>query len=95
MRTSYLFDHPSPCRNCGKVAKKHVETHRGLPNEPYTGNMVVVRKEEHVSFGKECMNITLWDGETYIQKYGFFCTLDCASDYANRMVRTLEGKAVK
>jgi len=92
MRTSYLFDHPSPCRNCGKVAKKHVETHRGVANEPYTGNMVVVRKEEHVSFGKECMNITLWDGETYIQKYGFFCTLDCASDYANRTVRTFEGK---
>ena len=95
MRTSYLFDRPSPCRNCGKAAAKHVETHRGMPDEPYTGNMKVVRKERYVSFGNNRMNLTLWDGETYIQKYGFFCTLDCASNYANKMVMTLEGKAVK
>ena len=95
MRTPYLFDHPSPCRNCGKAAKKKTETHRWVADEPYTGNMHVVRKESYVAFGQDCMTLTLWDGETYTQRYGFFCTLDCASDYANRMVRTLEGKVVK
>ena len=79
MRTSYLFDHPSPCRNCGKAAAKHTETRRGVSPDEYSGNLHVVRKEKHRYFGKETMNITLWDGETYIQKYGYFCSLNCAS----------------
>ena len=36
------------------------------------------------------MNITLWDGETYIQKYGYFCSLNCAGTYANRAVEAFE-----
>jgi len=92
MRTSYLFDHPSPCRNCGKVAGKRTESMRRSADQPYTGNMQVVRERKHCAFGQNVVDMTLWDGETYIQKYGFFCTLDCASDYANRMVRTFEGK---
>ena len=92
MRTSYLFDHPSPCRNCGKVAAKQTQSMVRSPDKPYTGNLQVVRERKYRSFGQDVIDMTLWDGETYIQKYGFFCTLDCASDYANRMVRTLEGK---
>ncbi len=92
MRTSYLFDQPSPCRNCGKAAAKRTESMRRSADQPYTGNLWVMRERKHRSFGQDVIDMTLWDGETYIQKYGFFCTLDCASDYANRMVRTLEGK---
>ena len=95
MRTSYLFDHPSPCRNCGKAAAKKTETLTRSPDQPYAGNLRVMRERKYRSFGQDVIDMTLWDGETYIQKYGFFCTLDCASDYANRTVRTLEGKAVK
>ena len=90
MRTSYLFDHPTSCRECGKTAAKHTETHHMVVNEPYTGNMVVVKKKTYVSFGKDCMTLTLWDGETYVLKYGYFCSLNCTSAYANRMVKTLE-----
>ena len=48
MRTSYLFDHPTSCRECGKAAAKHTETHHMVVNEPYTGNMVVVKKKTYV-----------------------------------------------
>ena len=92
MRTSYLFDHPSPCRNCGKAAAKKTETLTRSPDQPYTGNLRVMRERKYRSFGQDVIDMTLWDGETYIQKYGFFCTLDCASDYANRTVRELECK---
>jgi len=95
MRTSYLFDHPSPCRNCGKGAVKKTESMMRSPDQPYTGNLQVIREKREMYFGRDIIDVTLWDGETYIQKYGFFCSLNCASDYANRMVRTLEGKAVK
>ena len=95
MRTSYLFDHPSPCRNCGKVAAKKTESMRRSPDQPYTGNLWVMRERKCRYFGQDVIDMTLWDGETYIQKYGFFCTLDCASNYANKMVKTLEGKVAK
>jgi len=125
MRKSYLFDHPTSCRECGKAAAKHTTTEyypmgtelemlkRNVSNPaqsdkakslmrkrieqiktenndtvqtkdtlPYSGNQVVLREQRHRRI--------LWDGETYILKYGYFCSLNCTSAYANRMVKTLE-----
>ena len=86
MRTAYLFDNPKPCPECGKAAAKYTtnewyssaEMPRGeMP--PYNGNQIVLRKGHR--------HRVLWDGETYIQKYGYFCSLNCTSAYANKMVK--------
>ena len=85
MRTSYLFDHPTSCRECGKTAAKHTTTeYHGWGDEmpPYEGNQIVLKEQRH--------RRTLWDGETYILKYGYFCSLNCTSAYANHPVKTLE-----
>lgn len=87
MRTSYLFNNPKPCPECGKAAAKHTETYNSL--EPYTGNLKVLRDESYTAFDKFRYHLRLWDGETYIQKYGYFCSLNCTSAYANRMAKTL------
>lgn len=85
MRTSFLFDHPSPCRECGKAAAKRTTTEWFMRDEekpPYTGNLIVLKEQRRRRI--------LWDGETYIQKYGYFCSLNCTSAYANKMVSTFE-----
>ena len=85
MRTSFLFDHPSPCRECGKAAVKRTTTEWYMRDEekpPYTGNLIVLKEQQRRRI--------LWDGETYIQKYGYFCSLNCTSAYANKMVSTFE-----
>ena len=85
MRTSFLFDHPTSCRECGKTAAKHTTTvyhPMGDDTLPYSGNQIVLKETRH--------RRTLWDGETYILKYGYFCSLNCASAYANKMVSTFE-----
>ena len=87
MRTSYLFDHPKPCAECGKAAAKRTETYNST--EPYTGNLKVLRDDSYHLFDKFRYHLRLWDGETYIQKYGYFCSLNCTSAYANRMAETL------
>jgi hypothetical protein len=84
MRTSFLFDHPSPCRECGKAAVKRTTTEWHTDNEmpPYTGNQIVLKTLHR--------HRLLWDGETYIQRYGYFCSLNCTSAYANKMAATFE-----
>ena len=58
-------------------------------NEPYDGNMVLVRSvdrwkkwpdSEH-NFSR--YEHIVWDGETYIHPYGLFCSQPCAVYYAN------------
>tara|TARA_E500000081_G_C5927945_1_gene259391 strand:- start:77 stop:343 length:267 start_codon:yes stop_codon:yes gene_type:complete len=88
MRTSFLFDHPSPCRECGKAAAKRTTTEWYTDNEmpPYTGNQIVLKTLHR--------HRLLWDGETYIQRYGYFCSLNCTSAYANRIAHRQEGTYV-
>ena len=64
MRTSYLFDHPRRCPECGKAAAKHTETYNSA--EPYKGNLKVIRDDSYTAFGQFKHHHTLWDGETYI-----------------------------
>ena len=88
MRTSFLFDHPAPCRECGKAAAKKTETYSSV--EPYTGNLKVIRDDSYKFSNTKKFYLRLWDGETYIQRYGYFCSLNCTSAYANKMVSTFE-----
>ena len=93
--SSLKFTQPRKCPTCKRPAKK--VTSKVYSNEPYDGNMVLVRsidqwksgdtKEYHeenpdYDWYKRFEHI-VWDGETYIHSYGFFCSQPCAVWYAN------------
>ena len=97
---------PQKCPSCKRPAKK--VTTKVYSNEPYNGNMVLVRsidqwkregakknyeRNPEYDFYKRYEHI-VWDGETYIQNYGFFCSQPCAVHYANNQF-TLEHLGVE
>lgn len=81
-----IFDHPKPCINCGKPAKKKTEWYYDI-NEPYRGNLKVIRDRSFTnSLGETRNDLILWDGESYYHYCGHFCTNRCAQDFANAIV---------
>ena len=90
MRIKYRFDFPRKCPNCGKNAKKKTSDYRGFV--PYEGNEQILKDYSKPNYdGEMYYQHTLWDGETYIQQYGHFCSLNCTSQYANRHIALKEG----
>lgn len=86
-----IFDHPMPCPNCDKPAKKKTEAYY-LTTEPYRGNLQILRdKSWHDQSGLKHYNLSLWDGESYTHKCGYFCTNRCAQEYANAVYRAAHG----
>jgi len=82
---SRIFNHPKPCVNCGKPAKKKTESYYGT--EPYRGNLQVIRdKSWSNTNGPLHYDLSLWDGESYTHYCGHFCTNRCAQEFANAIV---------
>tara|TARA_R100001463_G_scaffold42137_2_gene88540 strand:+ start:3766 stop:4038 length:273 start_codon:yes stop_codon:yes gene_type:complete len=80
-----IFNHPKPCINCGKPAKKDIESYAGT--EPYRGNLRVLRSTTHKhGDNSQIVAEVLWDGESYAHYCGHFCTNRCAQEFANAIV---------
>lgn len=90
------LDHARPCPCCKRPAKKVTST--VVSNEPYDGNMVLVRSVDRWKSNPNSQENNkrypdndlykryehiVWDGRKYIHRYGFFCSQQCAVYYAN------------
>ncbi len=90
------FIEPQQCPVCFRPAKK--VTTQVFSNDPYNGNLVLIRSVDQwaESLGLEAnyyrnddpvywrrYEHLVWDGETYVQRYGHFCSQPCAVWYAN------------
>jgi hypothetical protein len=71
------------CYNCQKVSKPEVIKLSGeRPGEKYSGNLKVKKETPVVdSEGKVRYNYELFTGK-YIQKFGFFCSVNCGLVWA-------------
>lgn len=79
------------CPCCGggiPKATKNVyaprEKNRGVPESGwrYTGNLIVVsRRYCPITKDKRLDYVSVWDGETYAPRFGYFCTINCAAAY--------------
>ncbi|SVC16464.1 uncharacterized protein METZ01_LOCUS269318 [marine metagenome] len=84
---------PHVCGYCGKRSGKDTERLTLIEPQdnvtPYAGNLRVLRKTSHPSgYNNVWTDYTLWDGESYRNhQYGAFCTLRCASAFANACYR--------
>ena len=93
---SATLDHARPCPCCKRPAKKVTST--VVSNEPYDGNMVLVRSVDQWKNNPTTQEYNgrypdrdsykryehvVWDGVTYSHPYGFFCSQPCAVSYAN------------
>lgn len=76
------------CACCGKGSSKQFE-HLNWQDQPYTGNLIVVRRKVYQYGTKGTLtDFTLWDGESYEPfKSGAFCSVRCATEFANAAVR--------
>lgn len=75
------FTNPEPCGWCGRPAKKDTDRHYG--REPYAGNLIVLRTERTPQGYIQ----SIWDGETYVHPYGYFCSQPCGMRFAHMMYR--------
>jgi len=79
------FTNPEPCGWCARPAKKATDRH--YSSEPYAGNLIVIRTTKSERNGVPYYTQSIWDGETYVHPYGFFCSQPCGLKYANMMWR--------
>tara|TARA_R100001440_G_scaffold70885_1_gene93608 strand:+ start:735 stop:1028 length:294 start_codon:yes stop_codon:yes gene_type:complete len=85
------------CACCGKGSEKLTEHLDLYDDEIYQGNQQIIRSTSHhygdgTRIGGRAIStsrhLTLWDGETYRPlKYGSFCKLRCAQEFAEAAVR--------
>lgn len=76
------------CVCCGNGSDKLTRRVDRPRNQPYDGNQIVLRTDHFVQGSYEGTDYTVWDGETYRPlKYGSFCKLRCAHEFAEAAVR--------
>jgi len=73
------------CIVCHKKFKRRTEQKRLTCDEPYHGNLIVLKKER---FWNDSVTLTLWDGESYHDTYKPFCGKDCGYKYAQFKIKT-------
>ncbi len=89
-----LFDERHSCPYCGRNSKKHFKyIFKG--KEPYKGTHKIINEKKRTYYRNEedartknlqtFYNYTLWDGQTYKMKCGYFCTNRCAQNWANEI----------
>ena len=84
------------CKNCGKKAHKVTNVIYNMngkydylfdANFEYLGNDILLSKNiRNYGKGNTVSRFTTWDGQSYALKYDNFCTLTCASQFANNIV---------
>mgnify|MGYP003127635363 FL=1 len=85
------------CKNCGKKAHKVTNVIYNMngkydylfdANFEYLGNDILVSKNirTYENIGKHVSSFSTWDGQSYTLKYDNFCTLRCATQFANNIV---------
>jgi len=73
------------CIVCHKKFKRRTQQKRLTCDEPYHGNLIVLKKER---FWNDSVTLTLWDGESYHDTHKPFCGKDCAYKYAQFKIKT-------
>ena len=80
------FDRQRMCPQCGKRSPKFIQKFFAQNNEPYRGNLKILRTEKNaysVEHQETGTIYHLWDYSYRGFPYGEFCRYDCAVQYAN------------
>ena len=91
MQSMEAFDRQRICPHCGKKSPKFIKHFFTQTNEPYRGNLKILRTEKNAYSCKHNETGTiyhLWDYTYRGFKYGEFCRYDCAVQYANFRYKT-------
>jgi hypothetical protein len=73
------------CIVCHKKFQRKTQQKRLTCDEPYHGNLIVLKKER---FWNDSVTLTLWDGESYHDTNKPFCGKGCAYVYAQFIIKT-------